>query len=106
MEGVSRYDEAIERYRKVIRLTPDSTIGYNNLGVTYLSMGDLVEAERAFSDAPFPSRWTYQNRGLVYFYLGEFAKAAEDQKRSIELVPDNYTPWGHLGDAYLQLKTS
>ena len=100
LEGVSRYDEAIERYRKVIRLTPDSTIGYNNLGVTYLSMGDLIEAERAFSDAPFPSRWTYQNRGLVYFYLGEFAKAVEDQKRSIELVPDNYTPWGHLGDAY------
>ena len=100
LEDNERYDEAIERYQKVIQLTPDSSIGYNNIGVSYLSMGRLVEAEKAFSDSPIPSRWTYQNRGLVYYYLGEFTKAVEDYKQSIKLAPDNYTPWGHLGDAY------
>ncbi len=99
LEGIGRYDEAIERYLKVIDLAPDSEVGYNNLANTYLSQGNLVEAERAFSNSPSPTRWTFQNRGLVYYYLGDFAKAVEDHQRAIDLAPENYTPWGHLGDA-------
>jgi TolB-like protein/tetratricopeptide (TPR) repeat protein len=95
-----RYDEAIERYRKVIQLAPDSSIGYDNLGNTYLAMGALDQAEKAFSDARFPSRWTYTNRGLVYYYQGEFVSAIADQKRAIELGPDSHHAWGRLGDAY------
>jgi TolB-like protein/tetratricopeptide (TPR) repeat protein len=100
LEGIGRYDEAIERYVKVIQLAPDSEVGYNNLANTYLSQGKLVEAERIFSESPSPTRWTFQNRGLVYYYLGDFAKSVEDQKRAIKLAPENYTPWGHLADAY------
>jgi TolB-like protein/tetratricopeptide (TPR) repeat protein len=100
LERYARYDEAIERYRKVIQLTPDSDVGYNNLGNTYLSLGNFLEAERVFSAAPSPSRFTFQNRGLVYYYLGEFPKSIEDHERAIELAPDSYTAWGHLGDAH------
>ena len=45
LEGIGRYDEAIERYVKVIQLAPDSEVGYNNLGNAYLSLGKLVESE-------------------------------------------------------------
>ena len=95
-----RYDEAIDRYRRVIELTPDSGIGYDNLGNTYLSMGRLNDAERAFDESPEPSRWTFENRGLVRYFLGEFDEAIEDQKRAIALAPGNYRTWGNLGDAY------
>lgn len=96
----NRYDEAIARYSKVIELTPDSGIGYDNLGNTYLSMGNLVEAEKVFNDSPLPSRWTYENRGLVYYNLGEFQKAIDDHRRALDIAPENYTEWGNLGDAF------
>jgi len=99
-EGTGRYDEAIAEYQRVIELTPDSGIGDDNLGNTYLSMGRLADAERTFSDSPLPSRWTFENLGLVYYYGGDFAKAIENERKAIEIAPDNHRLWGHLGDAY------
>lgn len=95
-----RFDEAIERYTKVTELAPDSDIGYNNLGNLYLSLGALDEAEQAFTAAPQQTRWTYANRGLVYYYRGEFAKAAEDQKQALAIAPEYFANWGRLADAY------
>jgi len=95
----ARYDEAIARYTKVIELVPDSGIGYDNLGITYLAIGDLDRAESTFSASPLPSRWTYLNRGVVNYYRGEFAQAAEDHKRAIDLAPEVHTNLGFLGDA-------
>ena len=99
----SRYDEALERYRKVAALVPAESTGFNNLGNTYLATGDLDEALRAFDNAPSPTRITYTNRGLVYYYQGEFAQAVQDQEKAIELAPDNHRSWGRIADAYRQI---
>lgn len=96
----SRYDEAIERHIKVTELVPDSGIGYDNLGNSYLQIGEFDKAENAFNASPLPSRWTYMNRGLVYYNRSEFSKAVEDQKRAVELAPQVHASWGFLGDAY------
>jgi TolB-like protein/Tfp pilus assembly protein PilF len=95
-----RNEEAIQRHLKVTELTPDSGIGFDNLGNAYLALGELDKAEAAFNDSPLPSRWTYWNRGLVYYYRHEFAKAVEDQKMAISLAPNAYGSWGALADAY------
>jgi tetratricopeptide (TPR) repeat protein len=95
-----RFPEAIERYKKVAELAPDHGIGQDNLGNTYLAIGELGLAEQAFNDSPLPSRWLYTNRGLVYYYQGNFSQAAEDQLKAIDLAPDEYRAWGRLGDAY------
>ncbi len=96
----SRYDEAIKRHIKVTELVPDSGIGYDNLGNVYLQIADLDKAESAFNASPLPSRWTYTNRGLVYYFRGDFAKAVTDQKHAIEIAPEVHASWGFLGDAY------
>jgi len=96
----SRYDEAIERHIKVTELVPDSGIGYDNLGNSYMQIGEFEKAERAFNASPLPSRWTYINRGLLYYFRGDFEKAVADQKRAIELAPEVHASWGFLGDAY------
>ena len=96
----SRYDEAIERHIKVTELVPDSGIGYDNLGNTYLQIAKLDKAESAYNASPLPSRWTYTNRGLVYYFRGDFTKAVEDQKRAIDIAPEVHASWGFLGDAY------
>ena len=96
----SRFEEAIERFTRVTELVPDSGIGYDNLGNTYLQIAELDKAEKTFNASPLPSRWTYINRGLVYYYRGDFEQAVEDQKRAIEIAPDVHASWGFLGDAY------
>jgi TolB-like protein/tetratricopeptide (TPR) repeat protein len=96
----SRYDEAIKRHIKVTELVPDSGIGYDNLGNVYLQIADLDKAESAFNASPLPSRWTYTNRGLVYYFRGDFAKAVADQKHAIDIAPEVHASWGFLGDAY------
>ena len=96
----SRYADAIERYKKVAELAPDHGIGHDNLGNTYLAIGELDLAEQAFNESPLPSRWTYTNRGLVYYYQGRYSLAVKDQLRAIELAPDDHRAWGRLADAY------
>lgn len=95
----SNYDQAIRRYERVIELAPDNGIGHDNLGNAYLAIGNLDAALKAFDGSPLPSRWTYNNRGLVYYYKGEFAKAAADHQRAIDLAPDNHRPWGRFAYA-------
>ncbi|MBT8085274.1 MAG: tetratricopeptide repeat protein [Woeseia sp.] len=96
----SRFDEAIQRHTKVTELAPDSGIGFDNLGINYLQIGEFQKAKDAFNASPLPSRWTYMNRGLVYFYLGEFEQAAEDHVSAIEIAPEVHASWGFLGDDY------
>ncbi|MBT8136298.1 MAG: tetratricopeptide repeat protein [Gammaproteobacteria bacterium] len=98
--SLGRYPEAIERHRKVIQLAPDNGIGYDNLGNTYLAMGQFEQALETFDASPLPSRWTYGNRGLVHYFRGDYRSAADDQKRAIAIAGDAHDAWGNLADAY------
>ena len=97
---LSRYDEAIERHLRVVELVPDNGIGYDNLGIIYLALGNLEQAETILDASPLPSRWTYETRGLAHYYAGDFANAVEDQLQAINVAPDFHVNWGFLGDAY------
>lgn len=97
---LSRYDESIEQHRKVVELVPDSGVGYDNLGNVYLATGDLEQAISTFNSSPLPSRYTYLNRGVSYYYLGDFEKAAADIRQAVDLAPEVHSAWGFLGDAY------
>ena len=99
----TRYEQALARYRKVAALVPEASTGFNNLGNTYLAIGDLEKAKQAFDSAPNPTRFTFTNRGLVYYYQGAFAQAVQDQEQAIELAPDNHRSWGRIADAYRQM---
>ena len=96
----SRFADAIERYKKVAELAPDNSVGFDNLGNTYLAIGELKLAEEALNKASSPSRFTYTNRGLVYYYQGEFDKAAKDQLKAIEFASEEHRAWGRLADTY------
>ncbi len=96
----SRFAEAIERYKRVAELVPDNSVGYDNLGNTYLQLGEFELAEEALNAAPSPSRFTYTNRGLVYYMQGKFEQAAEDQLKAIEFTPNEHRAWGRLADSY------
>jgi len=46
-----------------------------------------------------PGRDAYMNAGTMYFYAGEYERAAEHYRQALELAPEDYRAWGGLGDA-------
>jgi tetratricopeptide (TPR) repeat protein len=68
------YDDAVEKFKRVISMDPDSARGYDNLGLACDMMGRTEEAQTAFAKAvalnrklPAPSPWPPDNLG--YFQL-------------------------------------
>jgi tetratricopeptide (TPR) repeat protein len=49
--GVRRYEEAIERYERAIRLNPDSCEAWNFLGIALLQLGRYQESIASFDKA-------------------------------------------------------
>jgi TolB-like protein/Flp pilus assembly protein TadD len=97
-----KYDEAAVQYREVIRLVPDHPVAYNNLGAAHFLAGRLEEAAETWrkSLALQPTVPTCSNLGSTLFYLGRFREAAEMYTRAAALAPEDFHPWGYLGDAY------
>ncbi len=100
-----KVDEAVDDFRKVTELVPGSATAQNNLGAALQMTGDLDAAGDAFrrSIAIEPSRGGYSNLGTVYYYMGQFAEAAESYRQATEIASQDHTLWGNLGDATWQI---
>ena len=94
-----KYDEAIEKYKKGLRLEPRSAVGYNYLGVAYgykyeqLRSLDWREKEiEAFKKAieldPNFFR-PYFNLGITYHNMGKPKEAAHYFKKCLEIYPEH-----------------
>jgi TolB-like protein/Flp pilus assembly protein TadD len=96
-----RYEEAIPHFRRVTALEPYYAIGHNNLGAAYMLSGQYDKAVQEFSSslALRQDRNIYSNIGSAQFLLRNFDEAAAMYQRAVELAPDDYLQWGHLGDA-------
>jgi adenylate cyclase len=97
-----RHKEAIQIYRKVLDLTPENVIAINNLGASYLFLGDFKNAIKLFEEALVisPSSSAFSNLGAVYYYLGLFDRAVDNYKKSIDLSPSDIRYLNNLSDAY------
>lgn len=94
-----KYDEAIKKYQKGLRLEPRSAVGYNYLGVAYgykyeqLRSLDWREKEiEAFRKAieldPNFFR-PYFNLGITYHNMGKPKEAAKYFKKCLEIYPEH-----------------
>ena len=103
-----RYDEAIAQYSRVIEFTPDSGVGFDNLGNAYWAKGDFEAAAEAFQRSLeiSPSRWAYSSLGSMQYYLGDYAASVANQRQSINLAPEDHVAWGRLAEAYRFLPES
>jgi len=94
--------EAVEAYRQVIELAPDSAETWNNLGVAHKALRDLPEAERCcrravelspeFADA-------HHNLGNVLNHRRRPEEAAACFRTAIDLRPYDGDSYRHLGMA-------
>ncbi len=94
-----KYDQAIKKYKKGLRIEPRSAVGYNYLGMAYgykyeqLRSLDWREKEiEAFKKAieldPNFFR-PYFNLGITYHNMGKPKEAANYFKKCLEIYPEH-----------------
>lgn len=91
------YDQAIQSYRKAIKLEPKSSVAYNLLGMAYrfkynqLGNPEMRDQEiAAFKQAIEidPKNWGAMiNLGATYYFQGDKAKAAPLFQQALTLNP-------------------
>ncbi len=85
-------DQAVSDYRKILRLAPDLTPAYNNLGRLYYNLGRYPEAlatlRKGLELAPemHPAQVML---GATYFQLGRLAEAVAPLQAGVEAMPDD-----------------
>jgi tetratricopeptide (TPR) repeat protein len=97
-----RLAPAIAAFQSSIRLAPDGSYGYSNLGAAYYQQGDLARAAAQFQKALEiePQSSLYSNLATLYFAQGLYPQAAQAYEQALELPggANSYLLWGNLGD--------
>jgi superkiller protein 3 len=98
-----RIDDAIQAYKKALKLNPED-------GSTSLMLGIIYEDKRAVEKAAhyfkkgeslYPHKIDFYNaRGMVYFQGGKLDKAATDVKEALKIDPKNPLSLFLLGNIY------
>jgi tetratricopeptide (TPR) repeat protein len=101
-----RVEEAIGRYRQVLRLRPDYNDARNNLGVALAEIGDLDGAIVQFRESVrlFPGNAeAHNNLGLALARQGQFQQAVACYEEAVRLQPDYVVAHVNLANALVQL---
>lgn len=100
--AIERYSESVMTYETVTRLTPDSSLGYDGMGSAYWMLGETERALNAYEQSLTlnPSRQTFTNLGMFYYYSGQFEQAVSKQMKALELAEDDHRVWGRLAESY------
>lgn len=106
-EQAQNYAGAVDRYREILRLSPDIAEVWSNLGSDLFRAGRLDEAIAAFQHAVSlkpslvaPHLFT----GKAYLQLSQPQKAVAPLKRALALAPEEPEVLLALGDAYSETK--
>jgi tetratricopeptide (TPR) repeat protein len=93
------YEETISLLTKAIQLDPDSGEIYHNRGMAYCNLQRWSEAladfNRAIALAPHPS--SYEQRGIVYYQMGDRESARKDLEQALRMDPRRAVPLVNLG---------
>jgi type II secretory pathway predicted ATPase ExeA/tetratricopeptide (TPR) repeat protein len=88
-----KYDQAIDAYRKAIRLDPHLSDALFNLGYIYATTGKLEEAESAFSktaqlNPPYLGKSLF-NLAVIQQKLGKKEQCLANLEKAVAMMPQN-----------------
>jgi tetratricopeptide (TPR) repeat protein len=95
-------DEALNAVREAIRLNPDNSNYYCNLGEMERQAGHLDAAANALNRAIAIDPdcvQAHNNMGIVQYDRREFSGAADSYRKAIALKPDHAEAYNNLGNA-------
>lgn len=96
------YQNAIEYYNQVTKLSPNYLSAYTNLGEVYYATQNYNEAIVYFSKALEKNKnyiKAYNNIGACYEAMGDYKKAIENYKLCLNYQPEHYIARSNLADA-------
>jgi tetratricopeptide (TPR) repeat protein len=103
LSGQGKYAEALDHFRKAIKLAPYDPVLYNNMGVTFFKMAEMDSAIKSYQTAirmrPAYAR-AYTNLGNVYFTLGEYNLALQAVRAAVKKDPEFFEAYILQGDLY------
>lgn len=89
-------EKAIKDFETTIKLNPNYGPGYFKLAMTYLDLNDYPTAIEYYTKAiksgdipPESLMWSYFARGLIYFLLGDYQAALDDNNKALEVIDAN-----------------
>jgi type IV pilus assembly protein PilF len=93
--------KAVEFFEKAVKVAPDYSDAYNNLGYSYEKLGEYEKAipfyKKAISNPIYSTaEKAYYNMGYSYYRLGKYESALNSFKEAIKRAPT-------LGLAYMRL---
>lgn len=97
--------KAMEFFEKAIRVDPDFSDAYNNLGYAYQTSGDFETAlsyyRKAASNVLYATpEKTYFNMGNSYYRIGRYEEAIHAFKQAIKRAPKIHLPYLGLALCY------
>jgi tetratricopeptide (TPR) repeat protein len=97
------WKDKVSLWEDVVGKSPDSPIGYNNIGIAYCEKGLFDKALAGFNRAIAlnPSYYTsYNNRGIAFNKMGRFDEAIADYNKAIALKPGYSEAYNNRGSAF------
>lgn len=91
-KGIEEYEPAIEYLNIAMNLDKEQADIYNELGIIYFNMSDIVKAIKIFEEGILNCPEDYKlyfNRGLGYVQLGQYELALKDVEKAHTLNPDD-----------------
>ena len=101
-QAAGNYSQAETIFRQVIRINPQDTNAYNNLGLALRRQGKLEEAitnyQKAIQLDPKDAS-AYNNLGLALRRQGKLEEAITNYQKAIQLDPKDASAYNNLGIA-------
>jgi Flp pilus assembly protein TadD len=97
--GRGDLDEAERLNLRLVEISPNWVIAYNQLGYINMMKGRFAEAEEYFKSYRFiaPDQANpYDSLGELFITLGRYAEARESLEKAIEVKPDFWAAYEHL----------
>ncbi len=94
------YSDAVEYYLAGLKKEPGNSLLYNKLGIAYLELNRLNEAQKAFQrsiklDRTYPE--PVNNLGVIYYLKKKYGKAIKEYEQALRLREDSASFHSNLG---------
>jgi tetratricopeptide (TPR) repeat protein len=104
---LGRYREAVEAYKRMVKVNPQDAVLLNNLCVAYLQLSHYEDgiatcSEALRMDPRLPD--AYSNLAMGLSLLGKYRESAEAYRRAIQINPQFAEAHNNLGVAYNRLE--
>lgn len=99
-------EKAVEHFKRAVELNPDYSAARNNLGSAYVSLGKWDRAIECFEEVSkdllyMTPHYPLSNLGYVYYMRGEYQKAENYYRQSLDMKRDFPKALHGLGLVYL-----